>query len=372
MSYGTSQLRDPRSFRAGYPPSSWTTCRLQFLDIYRGPVVFMSARPSSGEAQFRRRLPVIISKRTEGIHRGRGNAVNSRNLHTLSQHRSASRATLNWPHQRQIRKQQDKLARRPYLRSWPWYCGLHRNLAPSKTFPENEQKKPPWLLLATSVQFPGRASVAVELLLASRDTAETVVVLNHKGSFSRMCWSCPWHEQTPGLWKSWWVTDLRDPSKTGALPTNSVKDSLHYISQHTLDNNMIIVVDFNIWLDVTSDPDVQEFTRILKSVNFVQHVEDLAHIDGPTLDLLLKPSGQSCVIDLHNSFILPFRRLCGSLLSSASEGISLETDCYVQEIHDHRQDAVCRGHQSFWLLGKSVGRCQVSGWRIQPEAFGTD
>ena len=56
---------------------------------------------------------------------------------------------------------------------------------------------------------------------------------------------------------------------------------------HTSYSRILITGDFNLHVDVTSDPISREFLNLLNCLDFKQHVMQLTHNRGHTLDLVI-------------------------------------------------------------------------------------
>ena len=87
-------------------------------------------------------------------------------------------------------------------------------------------------------------------------------------------------------------------------------DILHQYD--TVTSPLLVVGDFNIHVDNPQDPSLRNFSDLLASLNFHQHVNVPTHQSGHTLDLVISRNGDSLVLDVqvkHHNLILTSLKL---------------------------------------------------------------
>ena len=79
------------------------------------------------------------------------------------------------------------------------------------------------------------------------------------------------------------------PSNQNGLTTSSfIEEFAEFVSEQIVNTAEIILTgDINLHLDVTSNPNTQKFTQILKSIGLQQHAVGPTHYLGHTLDILI-------------------------------------------------------------------------------------
>ena len=106
-----------------------------------------------------------------------------------------------------------------------------------------------------------------------------------------------------------WVISLSSSNNTGLIiyrPPSSenhrvrssvfFKEFLHYTESIILSKeHLLILGDFNIHVDVLSDPDTRKFLDLLYSLGLEQHVDQPTHIHGHTLDLAITSKASSII-----------------------------------------------------------------------------
>ena len=68
---------------------------------------------------------------------------------------------------------------------------------------------------------------------------------------------------------------------------------------------LIIVGDFNIYVDDHDNNDVKEFLDQLYSLGLTQHVTSLTHDEGYILDLIITKTEDACVTGMDYDWLLP-------------------------------------------------------------------
>ena len=90
----------------------------------------------------------------------------------------------------------------------------------------------------------------------------------------------------------------RPPSSENHRVRSSVffKEFSHYTESIILSKeHLLILGDFNIHVDVLSDPDTRKFLDLLYSLGLEQHVDQPTHIHGHTLDLAITSKASSII-----------------------------------------------------------------------------
>ena len=83
----------------------------------------------------------------------------------------------------------------------------------------------------------------------------------------------------------------------------------------TLSGKLMLLGDFNVHLDNSSDPEGRQLTSLLASFGMEQHVTDATHVDGHTLDLVVSRVTDEVVqcckvgpfISDHNSILISLK-----------------------------------------------------------------
>ena len=91
------------------------------------------------------------------------------------------------------------------------------------------------------------------------------------------------------------VSDKNRLSKSKFI--DDFSDFLHQYG--TVTTPLLVVGDFNIHVDNPQDPSVRNFSDLLASLNFHQHVNVPTHQSGHTLDLVISRNGDSLVHDVQ-------------------------------------------------------------------------
>ena len=90
------------------------------------------------------------------------------------------------------------------------------------------------------------------------------------------------------------------PSNQNGLTTSSfIEEFAEFVSEQIVNTAEIILTgDINLHLDVTSNPNTQKFTQILKSSGLQQHAVGPTHYLGHTLDILISRDNSDIIYDV--------------------------------------------------------------------------
>ena len=100
------------------------------------------------------------------------------------------------------------------------------------------------------------------------------------------------------------------PSNQNGLTTSSfLEEFAESVSEQIVNTAEIILTeDINLHLDVTSNPNTQKFTQILKSSGLQQHAVSPTHYLDQTLDILISRDNSDIIYDV----VIKDIGLCGN------------------------------------------------------------